>query len=372
MRYYMQYLKTENVNLIKDMGMIPYKLYKNYGYDSTVVTFNNGEYPYLKSEVKGLKIKFVKKIFHSYTLDGALFLMKHSKEIDVLQIFHVTLSSFVYIHIYKLCNPKGKIYLKLDSSFKLVKRLDVLSSIGHKILKRMLGKVDLISIEEKRLYDPLLERIPYIKDKFIVIPNGVDFESIQNMGLKYDYSKKKNIILNVARIGAEEKNTSMLIEAFANIPNIEKTDWQLYLAGPIEDDYREYIDDLKNKYPKVCNQIVVLGNIENRKELYDLYNSSKIFSLTSDFESFGIAFIEAAAFGDVIVSTDVGIASELVSDNNGELVNCRDTEALTAAFEKYINMDLREASERTYNICRENFDWENIIEKLHDEIESVL
>ena len=33
MRYCVLYPNTKNVNLVKEMGMIPYKLYKNFGYD---------------------------------------------------------------------------------------------------------------------------------------------------------------------------------------------------------------------------------------------------------------------------------------------------------------------------------------------------
>ncbi len=159
MNYYMQYLKTANVNLVKDMGMIPYKLYENYGCNSTVVTFKNGEYPYLNKEVKGLNIEFVENKFNSYTIDGGLYLLKNSKKIDFLQIFHVTLSSFVYAYIYKHIQKKGKLYLKLDSSHKLVERIDGLNGFAKKILRCFFNKVDYISIEQDQLYFDLLERL---------------------------------------------------------------------------------------------------------------------------------------------------------------------------------------------------------------------
>ena len=50
---------AENVHLLKDVGMIPYVLYKEYGYNSTIACFNNGTYPALNGEVKGLKIDFI-------------------------------------------------------------------------------------------------------------------------------------------------------------------------------------------------------------------------------------------------------------------------------------------------------------------------
>lgn len=373
MRYFMQYLKTENVNLIKDMGMIPYKLHQMFGYDSTVVTYKNGEYPYLDDEVKGLKIEFVDKKFNNYTMDGMNYLKKNASKIDILQVFHITLSTFVYVFTYKKYNPSGKIYLKLDSSFKLPARIDRLSKVGKMILKKMMSKIDFVSIEEERLYKPLLDRMSYLEGKFEVIPNGLDFEAVDNYGIIYDYSKKENIILTTARIGAEEKNIPMLLESFKNIKDIENTDWKLVLAGPVEEEFKNYLDDFINSNINIKDKIIVLGNIESRKELFELYNKSKIFSLTSDFESFGFSFIEAAAFGDVIVSTDVGVASELVEEENGILVKPGDIEGLTKAFEKYISMDTLEMeSKKTYDICRSRYDWNVIVEKLFKNLKSIM
>lgn len=369
MNYYMQYLKTSNVNLVKDMGMIPYKLYKKYNYKSTIVTFENGDYPYLKREVEGLKIEFVKNRFNSSSIDGGLHLLSNGSKIDILQIFHVTMSSLIYSIVYKMKNKHGKIYLKLDSSHKLVERIDGLGNFGLKLLKYFFSKIDYISIEQKVLYEQLLKRLPYIKNKLFILPNGVDFQYLSEVGLNYKYDEKKNIILSVARIGTEEKNTLMLMEAFAKIENIENSNWQLHLVGGIEKDFLKTIDEFFCKYPQLKEKVIFFGNIEDRYELYIKYREAKIFSLTSEFESFGIAFIEAAAFGDVIVSTDVGIAKELIENNNGALVKSGDTEALSKKLEEYINKEsLEKESLETYNYCRENFDWDKIVDKLYAKI----
>ena len=51
MRYVTLFLKTENVHLLKDVGMIPYYLYKEHGMDCTIATYNNsGDYTYLEKE----------------------------------------------------------------------------------------------------------------------------------------------------------------------------------------------------------------------------------------------------------------------------------------------------------------------------------
>ena len=373
MRYFMQYLKTANVNLVKDMGMIPYLLYKDYGYDSTVVTYKNGEYSYLEKEVKGLKIDFVKRIFGSYSLDGALYLLKHGKSIDLLQMFHVTLSSVFYAYSYKFINRNGRIYLKLDCSHKLVERINELNKMQSYLLNKFFNKIDLISIEQEVLYIKLKEILKDQKDKIINVPNGIEFNVLEQNGLSYDFSKKENVILNVARIGTEEKDTPMLLEAFANIKDIENSNWKLRLIGTIEEEFKGYIKEYLEKYPKLVDKVEFLGPVEDRKQLYEEYGKSKIFCLTSQFESFGIAFIEAAAMGNVIVSTDVGIAKELVKDDNGRLVESGDVKALTEALTYYIHRkDIEKCADETYRKCKERFDWSNIVKNLNSNIEKMM
>ncbi|WP_242846035.1 hypothetical protein [Clostridium novyi] len=52
---------TKNVNLVKEMGMIPYKLHKKFGYDAKIACYNLDEYTYLNEEVKGLKTRFYRR-----------------------------------------------------------------------------------------------------------------------------------------------------------------------------------------------------------------------------------------------------------------------------------------------------------------------
>jgi L-malate glycosyltransferase len=369
LRYYMEYLKTENVHLVKDMGMIPYKLHKLYGFSSTVVTYNRSSYNYLTKEVKGLKIEFVKRIFKICSLDGVLYLYKNAKQIDILQIFHCTLSSVFYTYAYKLFNKNGKVYLKLDCSHKLVERISNLNKIQFAILNKFFSKVDIMSVEQEQLYKKLCVLLLEQRHKLINIPNGIDYNYLDYCNIKYDYSIKENVILNVARIGAEEKNTEMLLEAFARIKNIELLNWKLKLIGCIEERFKKYIDSYFLKYPNLRYKVVFTGPIEDRNKLYAEYAKSKIFAFTSNFESFGIALIEAAALGNVIISTDVGIAQELVTEGNGKIVAVGDTSAFANALEEEMNnMQLEAKCDLTAQICKEKFDWNKIVTKLYEEL----
>ena len=77
MRFVTMYPETENVHLIKDVGMIPFIMHKKFAYDSTIVCYKNEDYSYLENEVKGLKLDFIKKYTGKSIIDGAIYLFKY-------------------------------------------------------------------------------------------------------------------------------------------------------------------------------------------------------------------------------------------------------------------------------------------------------
>ena len=279
-RYGMIYLKSTNVHLVKDMGMIPFKLYEKYGYESSLITFKNGEYTFQNDVVKGLKLEFVKNRFNSYTLDGSIYLLKNSKNYDILQMFHVTLSSFCYAYIYKFLNKEGKLYLKLDCSHLLPERINGLGKIGKLFLRKFFEKFDLITVEQEKIYNDLISKLPYLSNKLHILPNGVDFKMLDSLDINYDYSVKEKVILTTARIGAEEKNIMMLLNAFKNIPIEIRKDWRLRLVGPIEDGFLEVYRNFIDGNLDLENYIDLVGNIDDREILFNEYRKAKIFSLT--------------------------------------------------------------------------------------------
>jgi glycosyltransferase involved in cell wall biosynthesis len=120
------------------------------------------------------------------------------------------------------------------------------------------------------------------------------------------------------------------------------------------------------------NSIIFKGPIFNRKNLFEEYKKSKIFCLTSQYESFGIALIEAIACGNVIVSTRVGIAEEIVKGDNGAVVEVGDVNAICDSLSRLMNSDkLSDFSKHMEAYCKENYNWDTIVEKLHYRINDI-
>lgn len=367
-RYCVLYPQAENVHLIKDVGMIAYKLFKVYDYDASVACYENGTYEYLEKEVKGLKLNFIKRRYNNDILDGISYIKRNAKSIDVLQLFHVTLRTVFYTFAYKFFNPKGKIFIKLDCTNKLIDVIKSLSGIKYKMLNAFLNKVDIIGVEQETLYEQLRDILSEQSKKLLIIPNGIDFEGTNKYN-SLNFKDKENIILHVGRIGSPEKATDILLNAVKNIKDIESSGWKVNIVGPIEENFKEYIIEFFEKNAYLKGVVEFKGAVYDREQLFEEYKKARIFCLSSNYESFGIALIEAASFGDVIVSTDVGIAKELVKGNNGIIVDVQDEDMFSKGIEKLMYCDdLYELSALTEKICREKYDWNNIVEVLHQTI----
>lgn len=370
MRYCVLYPETRNVHLIKDVGMIAYKLYKLYGVDSFVACYNNGEYNYLQNEVKGLKIDFIEKK-HRHLINIFLYLKNNAAKIDVLQIFHITFNSVIYAFIYKFFNKNGVIFLKLDCSTSLLKKLNHLNFIEKFFLNLYLKKTDIIGVEQKNIYCRLKKMLYKFEDKLMNIPNGLDFDK-DIFKSKINFEDKENIVLSVGRIGSPEKKTENIMEAFKNIEESQRENWKLVLIGPIVNGFENYIKIFFEKYPEMRKCIIFKGAIYDRNKLFYEYKKAKVFCLTSEYESFGFVLIESAAFGDVIISTRVGIADEIIKDESGIIVPFDDKEALSEALLRLFEChDMKKMSEYSERLCRKNFDWNKIVERLYEKIEEL-
>ncbi|KHD38451.1 glycosyl transferase [Clostridium acetobutylicum] len=367
MKYCVLYPEAKNVHLVKDVGMIAYKLNRLHNVDSFIACYNNDKYDYLESEVKGLKINFIEKK-HSHFVNVFKYLKKEAKNIDVLQIFHVTLKSVVYAFLYKFFNRRGTIFLKLDCSNALVLKLENLKLVEKIILNAYLKRVDIIGVEQEEIFKKLKKILFKYKDKLLNVSNGLDFD---NPIFKEDinYKDKENVVITVGRIGSPEKSMNTLMEAFENIDKTIRANWKLVFIGPIEESFKNYITEFFSKCTDAKKYIEFKGPIYDRTLLFNEYKKAKIFCLTSEYESFGFSLIEAGAFGDVIVSTDVGIASEIIKNSNGKIIPFKDSKALTDVLCGIMqDNNLENKGKETEKIVKGKYSWNKITEILYTKI----
>lgn len=371
---------AENFHLVKDVGQLPYFMFKTEGFHSNLVSYKNSEsYSFLNKEVKGLELTLIPKkgrIFY-FEIGILSYLLSHSKTIDVLNLFHFKKGNFLYLLIYKLLNPKGKSYIKLDMDILFFKKYNSFFFSNYKIKNYFLQILtswifkftDILSVESEDAKQYLLQVYPELKDKLICIPNGIDDISIQQEILVKPYQEKENIILTVGRIGTDQKNTELLLDA---LKLIDLKDWKVYIIGPIEEEFKSHINTFFQELPQLKDKVIFTGNISDRLELFDWYNRAKIFCLSSRHEGFPIAFPEALYFGNHIITSPVSSAKHITENGQYGIIAEPTAQDFAMAIQKSIAPNY--LSEEKFRAIRDfsmnNFVWTKIVKKLAEKLNS--
>ena len=311
-----------DVHLVKDVGLFPEYFEKEYKIPVDFVFLDNRKTGTKLSEWHGMNliklpsaenyiqapsvkknpIKFFKfiKIFTD-------FLRKTKNSYSHIMMFHVSSTTLYLVRFIRKLDKNIKIYVKADAS-KFSKR-------QWFYLKQILKKTDALSVENEYLLRDINKKLPGYSEKVEYIPNGFDNThfSVELLSVP-----KENLIIQTARFGTAQKNTQLLLKILSNV---DLKDWNVILAGTIEKDFYSFIESFFREYPELKDKIHFIGNISDRNELYRLYARAKVFILTSRYESFAISLIEAAYFGDYIISADVGIASTIKNNFWGFVAN---------------------------------------------------
>lgn len=149
-----------------------------------------------------------------------------------------------------------------------------------------------------------LQATPY------VLPIRVPIEEIRNATPAFDLHEKypqfKTIVLMVGRL-AEEKNYPLALKAFHGITkNHPDVGLVIIGEGPEKERLERYVKD----YGLQSNIV-----FEGRKDdVISYYKTADTFLLTSNYEGFGMALVEAAAADCPIITTRVGIVDEVFED----------------------------------------------------------
>ena len=372
MRFVTLYPRAKNVQLVKDMGMIPYYIKTLFNEDAKLVTYKNDEsYPYLDTVVKGAKVEFIKKVF-GRQIDGMIYTFIHAKEIDVLNLYHLNTATFLSEIAYRLRNKNGKIYLKLDISMEGLRTVQIKDPRGF--IKRMDIKLaDIVSCETKIIQ----KRLNELFDKEIIyVTNGCLMGDDESLDLSEDVNtNSEKTILTVAKFGTYEKASDTLLYAFAK--SADRHDYNLKIIGTVEESFKSVIEKFFSEYPNMRERVIFAGEIHDRANNKNEYRRARIFTLPSRRESFGIVLVEAAYEGCYLVTTEATPAGYDVSDNGkyGLIAKTDDIDDLADKFVKICtdeDFDWNKHAAGISEYAKSVFDWEKIVTYLYGKIKEEL
>ena len=162
-----------------------------------------------------------------------------------------------------------------------------------------------------------------------VVNNIIDID--YNLGGKKEKTDKKVKIVSVGRLTSQKKIDDM-IKALAKV-DFDKDCWELTIvgSGPLE-------EELKNLTQQVGldNNIHFVG-LKSHEEVCQIYSKSDFFCLASDYETFGVVFVEAMSFGLPVIGTRCGGPEYIINKSNGLLVERGDIDGLTEAIKTMMN-----------------------------------
>lgn len=202
-----------------------------------------------------------------------------------------------------------------------------------------------------------------VQRKSSIILNPVELSRIPER-------KKEDInyseIVTVARL-EQQKNQELLIDAF-NLVCKKHQDivLKIYGEGSLKNKLQNKIHELG-----LNDKVLLMGA---KQDVLEWIKESYCFVLTSDFEGLPNSLIEAMCMGIPCISTDCspGGARQLLGDDRGLIVPCRDKERLAEAINMYLEQrdiamqygeeayKLRDKIE-SYTVAKE---WINLIEEI--------
>jgi len=174
------------------------------------------------------------------------------------------------------------------------------------------------------------------EERIDLCPLGIEVPD-ENL-LISDQKKNGFNILFVGRL-EKRKGVETLFNALPMV--LEKIpDTQFYLVGadtnlaPDGGSYKKYL--LKNLDKKFHKNVKFIGYVDDM-ELKTYYNDCDLFVAPSLYESFGLIFLEAMAWGKPVIGCNIGGIPEIVEDgNDGILIQPDDEKSLADAIIKLL------------------------------------
>jgi glycosyltransferase involved in cell wall biosynthesis len=209
------------------------------------------------------------------------------------------------------------------------------------------------------------------RGKVKVIPNGFDFENIEELVIKA--GSLRNGTLNLVTVGTvwPRKGHHNVCRSLPGIIS-RYPEVKYNIIGRLADlsKVKRFFEDEKLK-----DHIIVHGSVPNN-EMQEILNSSQIFILLSesqssgDFEGFGIAVIEANFFGlPAIGSKGSGLEDSINNGVSGILVDPKNSDEVINAV-KEINENYEAFSEGARKWAAQHH-WSEIIKRYIKAIESI-
>ena len=221
--------------------------------------------------------------------------------------------------------------------------------------------------------DAFLQIRDTITSDVINIPPGIDSEKFKpvdsNIRKEYNIEPDDKLVLFVGRL-VPVKNIPFLITGMAElIKSDSKIKLMLVGEGPLYEQLVNLVSALN-----IEANVIFTGRIAN-DVLAGYYSAADVFAITSNYDNFPNAVIEAMACGLPVVGTKVGGIPQQVEDGvNGFLIENNNIVEFKEAVLKLVrNRRLcKEIGERNREMVKAKYDWSKSAKRLLEIYEGLL
>lgn len=374
-RFYTLFVGIDEVSIKKDPGLIPLNIADVEGYTSVIAGYHADFFQ--KSGIHpNIQFQKVGHFFSSELMNELIFVFLNAKKIDVLNMFHLRISTLLVLGLYKLLNSNGKTYLKLDADWSILRKqlfLVILhpTRFSDRFLSKIFRTTNVITVEDENLAREMTNLGVQVQ----YLPNGFDQEIFGHQSaMQNRLAGQKIDFLHVSRIGTEQKDTETLLDAWIlfkqkfDLENIAR----LKMVGSVEEAFIEKIKIYTEVHPQAMKSVDFLGP-QPAENVSAMMASSQYFVLTSRFESFGLVYVEAMASALPIISSKLPVLESILGPyiaKHSMMFEIGNVEKLSVIFadaiKKYNSDWYRDMSSAEMKRAKQQFEWPTIAKRLID------
>lgn len=189
-------------------------------------------------------------------------------------------------------------------------------------------RVMCVRVVSRRIEQSLVKKYPRLSGNITVLPVYVDIERLRLAHRVEEQGVFR--FLMVSRL-TREKNIELALNAFAKVVKVfPETKLVIVGAGP----YRRRLEALALKLGLMQGNVVFTGWQEDTTRSFQY---ASCYMLTSNYEGYGRTVVEALAAGVPVIMTDVGVAGDIVrNEETGLVVPVGDVQSLIAAMRRMV------------------------------------
>lgn len=233
------------------------------------------------------------------------------------------------------------------------KHMEMIRSMDHLLTNTEYSRSDLLRFGFE---DDSITTIGFGRDEsFYIHPNP----ELSDLGHLFPIDKPYLLAISA---GDSRKNTVTLIQAFANAVRNTPTEFQLVIAGGLEQSYLEQLLGTATRYG-IRNRVHFPGRV-TKPQLLRLFNRAHCFAFPSLYEGVGLPPLEAMQCGVPVLTSSTTSLPEVTGDA-AILVDPKDVNAMSQGLLQLLTNEPLRHSLRVKGLQRAQlFDWNQVADRI--------